>query len=512
MAGPTPDLRQRKKTGGNSVTTNNKKKSIKQTSSEESKNKKAINRKATTSNADPAAAAEPTETLFQTFTSHPLVRVSPFVVIPYLLYHLIYFVTLKHPEWVSSATLGFIQLRAPLAWHEARQVLIIGPEIAQNRNVATGLAQKATLHVEVALEAMDASNYFCRDGTVSWFQIMRFLEPWEQPPPLNHQEGEESSWSNDTEVLPVSKYQELQFQSWNRLCMNRTDPIVTLFHPKFHRETSCSTREVWSSCWAKECLSAVSSMWGCAWKSQNGPTQPSDGESSSSCLPPFERVLHLTRHPLRTIETLNATYCETPTDSHAFLELATSWFPLQLPPPHQLGQPRSKTDPVLLLDWTQLSCLESMAMYVLQFHSTMLRAQDAGLVHGRISMESTSPCQVAQRAGFLESYTSLYEPHTERLASDQVCPVLDTMVYVDPTDEAPPLKQLGLGFGTPKVYWDARNFKTFSKIGTTSSKQKTPLETVILETFVDSPMLLQESLRQLITLLGYDAESSSEFA
>jgi hypothetical protein len=288
------------------------------------------------------------------------------------------------------------------------------------------------------------------------------------------------------------------------LCMNRTDPIVKLFHPKFHRETNCSRREAWSSCWARECLSVVSSMWGCAWKSQKeqAPPPPNEDASSSSCVAPFERVLHLTRHPLRTIETLNGTFCETPTDSVAFLELATSWFPLHLPPPHQLGQLKSKTDRVVLLDWTQLSCLESMAMYVLQFHSTMLRAQEAGLVHGRIPMESTSPCQVAQQAGFLESYTSLYEPHTERLASDQVCPVLDS-IYVDPED-GPPLKQL---FGTPKVYWDARNSKTFSRIGST----KVALETVTLEKFVDSPLLLQESLRQLISLLGYDSEPSPEF-
>lgn len=51
------------------------------------------------------------ETLWQTFTNHPLVMISPFVLVPVIVYYVFYYFLLQHPELISSATFGIVPLR-----------------------------------------------------------------------------------------------------------------------------------------------------------------------------------------------------------------------------------------------------------------------------------------------------------------------------------------------------------------------------------------------------------------
>ena len=158
------------------------------------------------------------ESLWQTFRSHPLIRVIPFVLIPYVLYHGFFFFQLQHPEYLGSS------LRPAVGLTDERQFLIVG-------TMSSGLIQVArTLFddfgLEVVTEASDTSWFFARDGTVSWFHGTRFL-------PRTRRTVETTLGS---------------------LCVNYTDRQMG-FHPSSYRSNSkCSTRSKWDRCWAKECL------------------------------------------------------------------------------------------------------------------------------------------------------------------------------------------------------------------------------------------------------------------
>jgi hypothetical protein len=373
------------------------------------------------------------ETLAQTFFKHPLIRVVPFILIPYVLYNVIYFLSLSRPDIITQATFGLVKLRPALQPQQEHQVLIVGSEVTENRHVMTGLAR--SLKLEIFHEAVDAQNYFCRDGSVSWFQIMRFLEPLE-----------ESS--------------EFGLDSINELCLTRTESLVGFFHPKHYDYSKCSAREKWSKCWAKECLQIVTSEWGCAWK------------EDASCTPPFARVLHQVRHPIRTIETLNATFCEKEDLMVPFVRLVSTWFPN--------------------LNWDKLSCLEAMSWYVVQFHKTMLKAREAGLVHDMFQVENTSPCEVASQAGFLEGFSAAYEPNPTRLA--KLCQD-ETNTEAQVQNTFSKIKEKNDGKQQEE---DKLTFEDFQ--GGKHGSQRGPADTS-----------LEDEVRKLVKKLGYDQNEHVEF-
>jgi hypothetical protein len=403
--------------------------------------KKASNKKKkqTTENENKVASVPPPstttdgdiekETLLQTFLRHPLVRVTPYVLIPYLIYHAIFFVELRRPDIITKASLGLVTLRPALDAQDPRQVLILGAEAAENRYVMTGLAQP--LKLEIVHEAFDADNYFCRDGSVSWFQILRFLEPLDSP-------------GADREA------KRAQIDSWKELCVDRNHSFVELFHPKEYGPTECNAYQKWSPCLSRKCLATVDSLWGCAWN------------ANKECPQKFSKVLHQVRHPIRTIEMLKATVCPTPKLKGSFLRLVSGWFP------HR--------------DWSRLSCSEAMGWYVVDFHTTLIKARDAGLVDGIFQIERASPCEVASQAGFLDAFsTTAYQPNVKR--TTKVC-----------HDEK---------------FNDAQSPDTFAKVKEKNGVKIPGLVTVTLEEFGDAALV--KALTNLISNLGYDGDQDSEF-
>ena len=184
-----------------------------------------------------------------------LLTVTPIVATPYVLYLLYMFVHLQS---------GL--LRAPVAAHEMRQVLIVGSQSSGTTEAATRLSE---LGLEVGHEVADTKWHFARDGTVSWMHGLRHLAP-----------------------LPP----EAQAISIMIICQ-RFWPNFG-FHPAMYREprNGCSYRgKTWSACWAKECREMLAVEWGCA--------------ATGTCETPFAKQLLLVRHPLRTIESLQAKFC-----------------------------------------------------------------------------------------------------------------------------------------------------------------------------------------------------------
>jgi hypothetical protein len=191
---------------------------------------------------------------------------------------------------------------------------------------------------------------------------------------------------NSTEVA------QHKLEAWKEICLDRNSSLVTqFFHPqKYAPSPVCSSRELWSNCWSKECILTLQASWDC----QNSDV----AQPERHCKPPFRKVLHQTRHPLTTIENLNKTYCELESIRGSFLNIVAGFFP------HR--------------DWHDMTCLEAVAYYTLDFESTLLRARkEGGVVDGMFPMESTSPCEVASMAGFTDPTHALYGAHLDRLTT-----------------------------------------------------------------------------------------------
>lgn len=371
------------------------------------------------------------ETLKETFLRHPLVRVAPFVLLPYVIYHLIYFLRLKHPEWISYGTLGLVHLRPATEQGAPRQVLILGPEFPENRFVAGGMA--STLKLEIVHEAFDTHHYFCRDGSVSWFQLMRFVEP----------------------VMLQSTGRDAAFAAWKQLCVDRNHSVIELFHPKEYDSSSCRSYEDWSKCWTQECVNLVKDLWGC------------EKDDTRECPLQFSRILHQVRHPLRTIEALNASICPYPKVKNSFLTVVKGFFPTR--------------------DWTSLSCLNSMAWYTIDFHMLLLKAREEGLIHGIFQIENTSPCEVATLAGFRDPQVSLYAPNVELTAH---------LCRNDDVDTG---------------NLDAISLDLFARVKTTNKGDKIAgLTPVSLQDLADDKQLMRE-VTHLMNVLGYGKEGGDEF-
>mmetsp|Transcript_44536 Transcript_44536/g.110372 ORF Transcript_44536/g.110372 Transcript_44536/m.110372 type:complete len:372 (+) Transcript_44536:132-1247(+) len=228
-------------------------------------------------------------------------------------------------------------LRPPVARHEPRQLLVVGSQASGTSQTAATLAK---LGLEVKHEAADASTSFCRDGSVSWFHGIRFLE------------GEPSN------------------KSLALLCSGPTGKMG--FHPAAFRRSSCSYRKQWDACWERECKEVISESWGCA-------VTP-----GRTCEMPFEKTLLQARHPLRTMESLVVKFCqdETAPAEPLFLLYAYSLF----------------AGP----EWEVRGrhCLPVVGWYVLEYYEAMIKAVDAGEIDQVFKVESVGVCDVARMGGF----------------------------------------------------------------------------------------------------------------
>mmetsp|Transcript_52041 Transcript_52041/g.156174 ORF Transcript_52041/g.156174 Transcript_52041/m.156174 type:complete len:359 (-) Transcript_52041:698-1774(-) len=206
-------------------------------------------------------------TLWGTFTGHPLIRIAPFVLVPYAFYLLFYKLTLQRPDLLSSATLGFLDLRPAVGIDDERQLLVVGTISSGTAQVASDLREK--LGLEIGHEVSCTYWNFVRDGTISWFHGIRFLE-----------RPAKEDMSKSLELICGGGFKKNMG-----------------FHPAGYRVPmgKCSYHKKWDGCWKRECYATLLKEWGCA--------------KEGNCEINFRRILHQIRNPLRTIESLVGESC-----------------------------------------------------------------------------------------------------------------------------------------------------------------------------------------------------------
>ena len=292
----------------------------------------------------------------------PLFCITAIILIPYYLYLSYYFLLLQHPDVVARASFGIWKPRPRVKLKDPRQVLIVGTMSSGTSQTAHDLREK--LKLEIGHETADTSWNFVRDGTVSWFHGIRFLD--------FSAAGEDAAAANKR-------------HSFLALCTNFTESMG--FHPSMYRESNCSVREKWSNCWMIECLRVLHEEWGCA------------VEPSRTCVTPFATVLYQTRHPLRTIESLVTKFCRgglNGTLHDAFVKFGLALFPQR--------------------DFQGMSCIDAAGYYVLEYSRAMLSASVAGAISNRYKVEEASPCDIAAMAGF-DGSDAIHPPQRQRIQS-----------------------------------------------------------------------------------------------
>lgn len=304
------------------------------------------------------ATTQPSEdTAWDVIRGHwasPFIAITLVIMIPYYLYVLYCFLLLQKPQWLQTATLGLLVPRPAVPLTHHRQVLIVGTICSGTTQTTHDLKNKFGL--EIGHEHSEADWTFVRDGTVSWFHGIRFLPRLKGDAFLN---------------------------SLRRLCEDFSDSMG--FHPSMYRNTgTCSSREKWSDCWRNECLTILDREWGCAYY--------------DACETPFQHSLHQTRHPLEVIQSLVAKFCENGlegTVQASFVKFSGALFPEY--------------------EFDKMSCIEAAGFYLVAYNQAMLKAAGAGLIDARFQVETTSPCQVVELAGFFHAAKVVYKPHQVRL-------------------------------------------------------------------------------------------------
>lgn len=307
----------------------------------------------TEANGGKSSVEEGEETLLQTFISHPLIIVLPIVLLPYCLYRFFYYTRLQHPEILTS-TLG-LPIRPGVKLTEERQLLIVGTMSSGTVQVTADLYEQFEL--EIGHEVSDTYWYFVRDGTVSWFHGIRFI-----PPP-------------DEEATKV--------QSLIKLCKEHTSSMG--FHPRMYKASDkCSDRAQWNACWTRECIEILNIEWGC-------------GLLEDACETPFRTTLHQVRNPYHTVESLVTKFCPALNETvhYSFQTYMSALFPSY--------------------DWSTFSCIEAVTTYVGEYNNAMLEARDKQFISASYRIEETSPCDIADLAGFLDESTAVYTPHVRHL-------------------------------------------------------------------------------------------------
>ena len=296
---------------------------------------------------EPVASEE--ETAWQTVKGHPLAMVLPVVLIPYSFYLAFLFFQLQRPDLIP-----FLRLRPAVSITDERQMLVVGTMSSGTVQVASDLREQ--LHLEVGHEVSDADWNFVRDGTVSWFHGIRFMEPLE--------------------------LKDLALR-WSMLCVNYTENMG--FHPNMYKSSACSGRKKWGKCWSRACLDILRNEWGCA--------------TTQDCETPFRTSLLQVRHPMKTLESLVTKFCKgglNGTIHPSFVTYASALFPDH--------------------DYEQDSCIEATAHYLLEYNQVLMKAYSNGLINEMYRVEETSPCEVARMAGLSERESTVFAPNFDKVA------------------------------------------------------------------------------------------------
>jgi len=271
-----------------------------------------------------------------------------------------HYIVLKRPHIVNDLV-GQNLLRPAVNFLDERQVLIVATMSSGTTQVAVDLTQK--LGLEIGHENTDALDFYVRDGTASWFHGIRFFPDTENRQSIIH-----------------------------NLCHNFTDKMG--YHPRqYHEVSGCSEKKPWfplSECWLKDCLDILDMEWGCA--------------AQGNCPQPFRTTLLQVRDPRSVVESLLAKFCmndETgETSPHGTMQ--ADWVKFMNILFEGMGH-----------DFARYSCIEAVATYVIEYNNIMLRARDQNLIDGIYKVETTSPCNIAELAGFFSN--PVYKPNSRKL-------------------------------------------------------------------------------------------------
>jgi len=266
------------------------------------------------------------------FKRHPMIRVGKFVFIPYLLYYAYYYIRLQHPEYMTKATGGIINLRpAVYGTNTSRQVLIVATPGSGTVQMTNELQKKLSL--EIGHETTDAAWDFTRDGSISWFHGIRFLsEPKE---------------AND-KVKAIGKIcNHADFEIHSNMGFH-----PAMFGPPINK---CSYRSKWDECWKSECYISLLKEWGCAIT-----------DTCEKTTVTFPKNIHQVRNPMHTLESLVVKYCIGGVDGLAavpFWTYASALFP--------------KYD-----NFYADSCIEAVGYFMVMYLEAMVDARKKGeLMH-----------------------------------------------------------------------------------------------------------------------------------
>jgi hypothetical protein len=200
------------------------------------------------------------------------------------------------------------------------------------------------LGVEIGHESSNAQDQFCRDGTISWLHGIYGL------------------------ARPDDAFDGLELCAEARHRMLHT--------PQF--ETGpCSYRRSWSECWRRQCEAVFRKSFGCL-----------RDRDDYRCETPFRRRLLQVRHPLNTVASLVVKYCESDTSPgsrpHRHLEAVLGAFFPSIP-------------------WGSMEggCVQILGRYWTEYNARL-----TAKVHHTYRIEDTSPCEVAELAGFLDEHAA----------------------------------------------------------------------------------------------------------
>ena len=333
------------------------------------------------------------------------------IMLPYALYNGYLFVFLQRPEWLAMVAPSKWILRPSFSVSDARQVLIVGTQSSGTTQVADDLANK--LGLEIGHENSETKWSFVRDGTVSWFHGIRFLQRpgiddsgasldlvFTLPPTNNQSQTEEEA------TTTVTLEGERLFRYVVNLICRELRPNMG-FHPFMFRDNGeCSLQNSWGRCWKDECTNLLEQEWGCALK---------DEGELASCTTPYHKTLLQFRNPLSTVQSLATKFCIGGVEGDVqlpFVVFASALFPNH--------------------DFSKLSCIEASGYYVYEYNRAVLTAAKNGLVDATYPVEGATPCQIARLAGFFdpsqEGYQQQITDHLLNLCSNEEAEVNQPMV------------------------------------------------------------------------------------
>ena len=334
--------------------------------------------------ASTAEASEPPppkeDSLWDEFFGHPLIVLLVVVLVPFTAYRAFYFLELQRPDIFESLTLGLLSIRPSVRLDDRRQVLLLAPMSSLPKQLEAGM--RDLLGLEFTSETTNTQSFFSRDGTVSSWLAVQYLDPLPN--------------ARDTAKVV------------SRLCLNRTNGLTETFHPRYYRPSNCT---LWSPkrCAWDECIHMVQGQWGC----------------QGDCATSFVHTITVAQHPIRTIQ-----------------EIAFKVCPNNQLQPHPIF--KSLAGPWNIGMEDDASCLDQIANYVLGFYATLKRARQEGWISSTIlQVEEASFCDVAETAGFLDPFQVVYGPNEERLqtkcgSKDESSPIHQPMHQAAKTEKALP--------------------------------------------------------------------------